>query len=152
MTRGAPAAERRLLPIVALGYLLFVVYGSLVPLDFHYHPLNEAWAQFAHIPYLSLGVAERADWVANIVLYVPLAFFFCAWSGRRSARWWSALSVFLVCATAAVAVEFTQIYFPPRTVSLNDIVAEVIGSIIGIAIWWTAGSMRSRYRLSASFR
>ena len=144
MTRGAPAAERRLLPFVALGYLLFVVYGSLVPLDYHYHPWHEAWTQFAHIPYLSLGVAERADWVANIVLYVPLAFFFCAWTGRRTARGWPALSVFFVCAMVAVAVEFTQIYFPPRTVSLNDIVAEVIGSAIGIAIWWTAGERLAR--------
>ena len=143
MIRGAPDTGRRALHYAALGYLLFVVYGSLVPLNYHYHPLREAWAQFEHIRYLNLGTGERADWVANIVLYVPLSFFLSAWMGRDpvrvAGRWLGAAWIFVLCAVVAVGVEFTQIYFPPRTVSQNDIVAELIGSAIGIAIWDGAG-------------
>ena len=147
MSHGAPDTGRRALLYAALGYLLFVVYGSLVPLDYHYHPLREAWAEFEHVRYLALGAAERADWVANIVLYVPLAYFSSAWmagSGTRGlGRWLGASWVFMLCALVAVGVEFTQIYFPPRTVSQNDIAAELIGSAIGIAIWHTAGARLS---------
>lgn len=147
MRRGAPETERRALFYAALGYLSFVVYGSLVPLDFHDRPFHEAWAQFAHIPYLNLGVGERADWVANVVLYVPLAYLSSAWLARDKTgvfgTWLRATWVFFLCALVAVGVEFTQIYFPPRTVSLNDIVAELIGSAIGIAAWHVAGGRLS---------
>ncbi|HEY2967956.1 MAG TPA: DUF4962 domain-containing protein, partial [Casimicrobiaceae bacterium] len=47
--------------------------------------------------------------------------------------------VFAFCVLLAVGVEFTQLYFPPRTVSLNDIVAEIIGSALGIVLWLSAG-------------
>jgi VanZ family protein len=147
VSRGAPDTGRRALFYAALSYLLFVVYGSLVPLDYHYHPLHEAWAQFEHIRYLTLGAAERADWVANIVLYVPLSFFLSAWKAKDPAsvpgRLLRASWVFILCTLVAVGVEFAQIYFPPRTVSQNDIVAELIGSAIGIAVWHTAGARLS---------
>ena len=63
----------RLAGLVGL-YAAFVVYGSLVPLEYRPLPPGEAWARFQQIPYLNLGVGSRADWVANGVLYVPLGF------------------------------------------------------------------------------
>ena len=65
---------RTLLWWLTLGYSAFVIYGSLVPLHFQRQPLDEAWAYFQQIPYLDLGIGSRADWVANILLFVPLAF------------------------------------------------------------------------------
>ena len=120
-------------------YLLFVVYGSLVPLDFHPRPLDSAWRDFLETRYLTLGAESRADWVANILLYIPLAYLLCAGLavGARSAiaRLAAAAAVFVVCAAVALGVEFTQLFFPPRTVSLNDIVAEFVGSALGIGLW-----------------
>ena len=63
-------------------FLAFVVYGSLVPFEYRSHTLDEALRAFVSIKYLDLGVVSRADWVANIVLYVPLAFLRCAWTSR----------------------------------------------------------------------
>jgi len=40
------------------------------------------------------------------------------------------ISAFAICLTVAVAVEFTQIFFAPRTVSINDLVAETLGILI----------------------
>ncbi len=127
--------------IATLLYAAFVVYGSLVPLDFHYHRFADAWASFRHTPYLHLGVGSRADWVANILLYIPLSFLATGWlSGRnRKAGAGTGTLVFLCCTMLAIAVEFTQLYFPPRTVSLNDIIAEIIGSGMGIGLWLFAG-------------
>ena len=52
---------------MGMGYVFFVVYGSLVPLQYKAIPLNEAWAAFQNIPFLQLGVESRADWVANAI-------------------------------------------------------------------------------------
>ncbi len=120
-------------------YLAFVVYGSLVPLEWRDLPFDEAVARFSHIGFLNLGAASRADWVANIVLYVPLAFLGCATLfGLRLHGLLApgaALLVFLLCVVIAVAVEFAQIFFAPRTVSLNDLLAEAIGAAIGVSLW-----------------
>lgn len=127
---------------VALGYTAFVIYGSLVPLDFHRHPLREAWESFQRIRYLELGIGSRADWVANILLFVPLAFFWLGvfWPNRgQIARALTSGFVLFCCIGLSVAIEFTQIFFPPRTVSLNDIIAETIGTLIGAAVWWSTG-------------
>ena len=124
---------------VTLGYAAFVVYGSLVPLAFHYRPLGEAWAAFVQTPYLELGVDSRADWVANILLYIPLGFFACGWLAARLRAGAASILAWSLCALLAVAVEFTQLFFPPRTVSLNDLVAEGIGAGLGIALWHWAG-------------
>jgi VanZ family protein len=51
---------------------------------------------------------------------------------------------FCFCVGLSVAVEFTQQFFPPRTVSLNDLIAEVMGSIFGIVLWWASGQRLRR--------
>jgi VanZ family protein len=117
---------------LALAYGLFVVYGSLVPLDFRALPLDEAWARFQHMPFLKLGLESRADWVANGVLYAPLAFLVARAAFEHGLpQWLAATLAALVCCALAVGVEFTQVFFPARTVSQNDILAECIGSALG---------------------
>lgn len=125
---------------VTLAYAGFVAYGSLVPLVFRSRPLGEAWTAFLDLPYLQLGIHSRADWVANILLYIPLAFFLSARLGSRMGAAAAALVTLLACAALAVGVEFTQLFFPPRTVSKNDLIAELIGAGLGIALWQYAGA------------
>src|SRR5438034_2529107 len=143
LTSQATAASKRTgtLGLATLAYAAFVVYGSLVPFDFHYRPLMAAWDAFLQTPYLHLDVGSRADWVANILLYIPLGFFATGSLGAasRSRAVAAGITVLGFCMVLAVSVEFTQLYFPPRTVSLNDIVAEIIGSGLGITLWLWAG-------------
>jgi glycopeptide antibiotics resistance protein len=140
--RQSRAPQRGLLAWIGLLYLVFVVYGSLVPLDFHALPLDEAVAKFAAIPFLDLGIGSRADWVANLLLFIPLAFF---WNGalahgRSPVTALLATLLVLAAATAlSVGIEFTQLFFPQRTVSQNDIAAETLGGILGVACWWGFG-------------
>src|SRR5438034_3586225 len=148
LTSQATAASKRTgtLGLATLAYAAFVVYGSLVPLDFHYRPLVAAWDAFLQTPYLHLDVGSRADWVANILLYIPLGFFATGWlaAASRSRGVAASFVVFGLCVLVAVGVEFTQLFFPPRTFSLNDIVAEIIGSALGIALWLSAGERVTR--------
>jgi len=133
------SATRRNAFWLFLAYLIFVIYGSLLPFEYRDHTLEEALALFANIRYLNLGVSSRADWVANIVLYVPLAFLCCAWlPGMRETgtrHHFALLPALVICLCVAVAVEFTQIFFAPRTVSLNDLLAETLGTLGGIGLW-----------------
>jgi len=117
------------------GYLFFVVYGSLVPLDFHSLPLDEAWRRFETMPFLRLGVASRADWIANGVLYFPIGFL-SAWHLLRRNWWLTAAALVATALGVALAfgVEFAQVFFPARTVSLNDVMAECIGSVVGAIV------------------
>lgn len=124
------------------GYLLFIIYGSLVPLDIRPLPLEKAWALFQQTPMLRLGIDSRADWIANGVLYVPIGFL-TAWLfgspalSKRSDvvmtfRTVPLMLAGLFCISLAFSVEFSQLFFPPRTVSLNDLLAETIGSSVGL--------------------
>ena len=131
-----PVTHRSNAPFLLwLGYVLFVIYGSLVPLDYRSHSFDEAWAIFQNVPYLNLGAASRADWIANGVLYVPVGFLTCHWLSHAFQRLPTVILLALAAVFSielAVGVEFTQISFPPRTVSLNDIYAECIGGFLGM--------------------
>ncbi|MCB1849209.1 MAG: VanZ family protein [Gammaproteobacteria bacterium] len=146
-----PASEgssRGAVALLALGYLVFVIYGSLVPLDYRGMPLEEALGRFRGIPFLDLGIGSRADWVANLLLFIPLGFLWLGtlWPQRRGIiRIAAALSVLTAATALSIAIEFTQLYFPPRTVSQNDILAEVLGAVVGIQLWWRFGPQVNRW-------
>jgi VanZ family protein len=124
-------------------YLLLIVYGSLLPFHLNDLSFSAALANFRHIPLLELGVENRADLVANLLLYIPFGLLLCgsiAGANPGLMRLASgALVSLLAAATVALGVEFIQQFFTPRTVSLNDIFAELAGSVIGIVLWPIAG-------------
>jgi VanZ family protein len=130
--------------LLALGFAAFAIYGSLIPMN--YRPLS--WAEtldrFRAVPFYDLDVEYRADWLSNMVLFVPIGFFgTAALTVDRRSRFWqatSALLVALACAVFSIALELSQFWFPPRTVSQNDIVAEIIGAVVGSGIWFMIGS------------
>ena len=143
-------------------YLAFVVYGSLVPLQFVPIAWDEAVRRFQAIAFLQLGIASRADWVANLLLFIPLTFVgLSAWCDRcaRLWSWWRAALVLMASVGLAVGLEFTQLYFPARTVSQNDIAAEALGGVVGIVAfrlwgarfratidaWWGMESGKGRW-------
>ena len=82
--------SRLLLGLLALGYLVFVVYGSLVPLDYTPVPWDEAVERFRNIRFLQLGIGSRADWVANLLLFIPLTFLWLGWLWPRWEPSWHA--------------------------------------------------------------
>ena len=90
---------------------------------------------------LAVAVQGRADWIANGVLYLPVGFLGCvALLGRQpeTASLWRRLlagAAALAASTLlALAVEFAQTAFPPRTVSRNDLASEAIGSALGMLL------------------
>jgi glycopeptide antibiotics resistance protein len=163
---NAPVAtvlSRRHFFIAAAAFLAFVIYGSLIP--FHYRPLpwNEALAQFKAVltgaekdsplevkeivtrlrAALTLrGFHSRSDFLANILLFVPLGFLILG-SLAVDRPWWVGLVwtplVLLFGLSLSTAIEFTQTFFPPRNPDLNDILGETLGAGIGAASWLAVG-------------
>lgn len=141
MTANAQDTDAGAAPvwIASLAYTAFVIYGSLVPLDFHALPWTLALERFRAIPFLDLGIGSRADWVANLLLFMPLSYLWLtALVAGRSVAVRLAASAMLVPAAIllSVGIEFTQLFFPPRTVSQNDIFAESLGALLGVIVWW----------------
>ncbi len=134
---------RRHFAYLALAFMAVAVYGSLVPFHYKACSFQEALRAFATIPYLSLGIRSRADWAANILLFIPIGFL---WMGvfnvdrKIGAHWlWSSLIVTCGCVVFSLLLEFAQIWFPPRTASQNDILAQAIGGVFGAATWMVLG-------------
>ena len=135
----------------ALVFTGLAVYGSLVPFRYTPTDVDAAWLRFQRLQYLQLGIQSRSDWVANILLFIPVGFLFAGAllaDSRSSVRkLLGAPGVVAGCAALSMAIEFTQLWFPPRTVSQNDIIAESIGGAIGTVAWLVAGQ-----RATASLR
>ena len=139
---------RPILLASALVYTVFVIYGSLVPLEYRALGLDEAITQFRQIRFIRLGIGSRADWMANLLLFVPLTFLWVgtlAYARSFAARLLVSMFVVLFAVLLSVGIEFTQLYFPQRTVSLNDLFAEALGGLIGVALWWMAGARFTRW-------
>ncbi len=123
--------------------LMFVAYASLLPLRYVACDFEVALSRFRNIRWLNLPIERRADWVANGLIMLPSGFLLAGgidWG--RSKRWSLILATPIIIATMSVTmlvVEFAQLWFPPRVVSQNDLLAEFLGSIAGVACWWLAG-------------
>jgi VanZ family protein len=127
---------------LALGFLAFAVYGSLVPLDFRPLAIGDASARYWAAWQVPIRVESRSDWLSNILLFIPLGFLLTGWIAVDRPRHALAVAVLAIPAASAVlsaAIEFAQVYFPSRTISSRDVVAETIGGAIGGVAWLAAG-------------
>ena len=122
--------------------LLFLFYGSLVPLDYEYKPLGEAWSEFMGLMFKGLHVRSRADLGENFLLMIPIGFFGMGvvWPNER--RIWRlplTVVVWIICLSSSCTIEFTQTFFLGRTPAFSDILMQSIGSFAGITAWWLWG-------------
>jgi VanZ family protein len=141
---------------LALGTFIFSIYGNLIPFRYQPRPWDEALAVFRQIPlYDPSDLGARGDWVVSVVVFAALSYLLmgalCV-DRRRHLGLFVAPVVVAFCAALSVAIEFVQIFFPPRTVSLNDIVVENLGGLAGTVLWLAAGQRITGWvgRLEAS--
>ncbi len=127
--------------VLTLLYALLVLYASTIvgPIGPNYVPLElgDAVQRFLATPYVNNGSDQRADWMGNLTMLVPFGFLVTGWlwPNRRGLRPLAALAAMVLCLALVLAVKFAQLYFPPRTVSLNYILAQSLGSAIGVTLF-----------------
>ncbi len=123
----------------ALAVLLLTIYGCLIPLRFRTLTLGAAWERFQHLRYYDPGLlGARGDWLASAAQFAALSFLIAgAISVDRGqlARLAAASVIVLIGIGLAIGLEFLQVFFPPRTVSLNDLAVESIGVTVGGGTW-----------------
>lgn len=135
--------NRRTYRLGLLAYVVFVWYGSLVPLNFTAIPIDEALRLFADARYHTMGMDGRTDFVVNVLLFMPIGFLSVGALrvDRRGvlADFLTALAVIPSCALLSMSIEFTELFFPGRTLSFNDMIAQTSGGFLGAAFWLVAG-------------
>jgi len=124
-------------------WAFFLVYGSLVPLQWQAQPLSQAWQFFISLPLPVLGASAGIDAAVNFLLTVPLAFGLAlllapAAIGARHRRLRAALGL-VTAATAlfllSLGIEFAQVFFPPRSPSWSDVFAQWCGTLAGLSLY-----------------
>jgi VanZ family protein len=127
---------------LAIVYGLAVLYSSLMlgPDGLHYVPLSaaEAWQRFRAIHFVDNASDQRADWIANAIMTIPLAYLVNGAlkpDSRRGPETGRAGIALLTCIVFILAAKYAQLFFPPRTVTLNYIAAQSLGAVLGVALF-----------------
>lgn len=123
-------------------YALLVVYASTIisPLGVNYMPQNPAaaWEKFLGIRMGSLASDQRADWMGNLGMLVPLGFCVAGALARALPRAAAFITALALCVGFVVALKYLQLFFPPRTVNLAYIIAQSLGAMLGVVLYLTA--------------
>lgn len=124
-------------------FALFALYASLIPFSFQALTFGEARVSFEYILRREIALDSRSDFLANILLALPLGFFASAAWGVDRLRFplavWQVPLVIATCACFSAALEFSQLWVPARTSSQNDVAAQTIGAACGAAAWLMLG-------------
>ena len=144
--------SRASLSLLIILYASLMAYASTIvgPVGPHYVPIdwNEAFQRLIHMPYVEHDSGQRSDWMGNLVMTVPLGFMVAGLFSpgrllaKRELSGPGAFCAFLLCFAFIVAVKYAQLFFPPRTVTLNYVVAQCAGAALGILL---LGIIRSSF-------
>jgi hypothetical protein len=138
MPAATPNPSRWPLP-AALAYLLFPVYGSLVPLAWTPRDPGAAWAAFAALMAAPLAIRSQADFAANELLMAPFSFLMMGALAQclrgATARLLGAALLLPLCGGIAVALEFAQMFFSGRDPAQSDVLAQSLGALLGLLAW-----------------
>ena len=129
---------------MGLLWLLFLVYGSLLPMDFRMVRLSDAIGPI-HADLASVFQHRSVtDWFTNIVIFVPLG---CLWGLARQRTGGpytnvpGLISAWVACVMLSVGIEAAQFFTVTRTPSTSDLLANAFGAAVGaiLALAWGQG-------------
>ena len=121
--------------LIVLPVILFILYGSLFPFDFHRQPpgaLDELLRGWHRRP-------QRGDAIANVLLYMPLGYFAVLALSRQALGALRVILAILLGAALSVGVELTQYYDAGRDTQMADVYTNVAGTVLGAAAAQMAG-------------
>jgi VanZ family protein len=135
----ARVLTRRHYLILTAAFAAFVVFGTFVPFTTRPLAWDVAVETFARRMGRGLTFESRSDWAANVVLFVPLGFLAAGAVAVDRKRPVAILALIPAMTAFSAAMEFAQVWFPTRTSSVNDVAAETVGGIGGVATWLLVG-------------
>lgn len=139
----------RLRTLLALGYLLFIIYASLSP----FSGWREQGLVFADVLRLPFALTYSLfDGVLNFVSYIPFGLLVGLTLRARCGALVSACVSVLLGILLSASMEYTQMYLPQRTSSNVDLLTNsagmLCGAVLAVSITsWTSWFARlSRWR------
>ena len=139
MNAERPVLVARHYWIITAAFTLFILYGSLVPLNTRSLSWNDATGQFAKAAAKGVRIESKSDFAANVILFVPLGFVAAGAVSVDRRNLIALLGLIPVMALLSASIEFLQLWFPSRNTTFNDIGAETFGGIIGVGLWFVFG-------------
>lgn len=135
---GSAAPRHPRWGVVAWVYAIAIVYVSTVlgPTGFNFVPRDPLAAlhAFVTMPYYDHGSDQRQDWMANLMMFAGVGFLLAAArTGSRPTRAGPLIASFAIAVAFLLVVKYVQLFFPPRTVTINYVLAQTLGTIVGIA-------------------
>ena len=150
-TSGAADSQHDPLPPHRWHFLLLVilgtstlVYGSFMPFEWRHVTVQEAWESYRRLSWFQFSPASHADWGVNLLVMIPIGFCWSAAATLDGRQGWggqlrSGPFLLLGCGVFSILVEFGQHWFAPRVPSASDVQAQVLGAVIGYALWVGSG-------------
>lgn len=133
---------RRTYAALAFALMAFTVYVSLLPFRLQAVPWDVAWAHFTTVMTTWPRRVPRANFLANLLLFVPIGFGLAgAWLADQPHRRFVGAVLLALPSSLVVSLgaEFAQEFAPRRVVSLLDVVAQTLGCGVGLVVWAMAG-------------
>ena len=134
---------RKVMGWLGVWYGAFLLYGSLMPFQFAWRPLSDAWNHYLVPDTEGIGSISWRDFATNISLYIPLGFLGAGalldspLRGDNKKR--ALLRVLAFGGLLSVAIEFLQLYFPPRVSWGYDLLGNCLGLFVGYFLWKVVG-------------
>jgi glycopeptide antibiotics resistance protein len=120
------------LSILTLAYLAFVGWVTLTPgseAPTQSDLVLRVLARLQGYDRLSWLTYDRAEYLANIALFVPVGLFLLLLFGSR--LWWLAMAAALAMTSS---IETVQKSIPGRVSDERDIAANTLGAVVGVAV------------------
>jgi len=120
------------LSVVTLAYLAFVGWVTLTPgsdAPTQSDLVLRVLARLQRYDRLTWLTYERAEYLANVALFVPVGVFLLLLFGTR--LWWLALAAAI---TLTSLIETAQQAVPGRVSDERDIAANTVGAVVGILL------------------
>ena len=113
---------------LVLGYILFIVYGSLSP----FVGWREQGLAFAEVLHAPLSLTYTAfDAVINLLSYLPLGLLLALLLRIHFGAVASVAFSACLCVLLSASMEYLQMYLPSRTSSNLDLLTNGVGALIG---------------------
>lgn len=126
----AVASSPRLSCVWPVGYVLAVLYISLLPFDFSLTTFNNAISE--GLGSLRFRSTTPDDATANILVYLPVGLLLGLYAMRgRWGRWVGALLAVVIGTTLSILVETLQTGLVSRVASCTDVLLNCVGTAVG---------------------